>query len=335
MSGLLNIIVAVTSFVLSSFAGFLLIPLLTKIKFGQTIKDIGPVWHKKKQGTPTMGGFIFIIGIVLASVLGFIIYILFEKELPIDFNINMVRFFSGIILALAFGFVGFIDDYIKVVKKQNLGLKARQKTLMQIIISVAYVLTLYIAGDTSTVLVVPGIGQFDLGIMYFPLVVILIIGTVNAVNLTDGIDGLASSVTFIVGISLMVMCGILKNTTMGILSSALAAGCLGFLIWNFFPAKVFMGDTGSMFLGGALVGIVFGLQLPIILALIGFIYLIEALSVIIQIISFKLTGKRVFKMSPIHHHFEMLGWSETKIVVIFSLVTAIFCAIAIYSVTVL
>lgn len=335
MSGLINVLVAVISFVITSATGLFLIPLLTKIKFGQTIKEIGPIWHRKKNGTPTMGGFMFIIGIFISSIIGFIIYIFNEKDIPIDININIIRFFAGIGLALAFGFVGFVDDYIKIVKKHNLGLKARQKTVMQIIISVSYILTLYIAGDTSTTLNIPFIGQFNIGYLYYPLAVLIIIGAVNAVNLTDGIDGLASSVTFIVGISFIIMCSLLNYTTMGILSSALAAGCLGFLVWNFYPAKVFMGDTGSMFLGGAIVAIAFGIQLPIILCLVGFVYLVETLSVILQVISFKLTGKRIFKMSPIHHHFEMSGWSEVKIVIVFSLVSALFCSISIYSVTAL
>ncbi len=341
MSGLINVLVAVISFVITSATGLFLIPLLTKIKFGQTIKEIGPIWHRKKNGTPTMGGFMFIIGIFISSIIGFIIYIFNEKDIPIDMNINIIRFFAGIGLALAFGFVGFVDDYIKVVKKHNLGLKARQKTVMQIIISISYILTLYIAGDTSTILSIPFIGQLDIGYLYYPLAVLIIIGAVNAVNLTDGIDGLASSVTFIVGISFIVMCSLLNYTTMGILSSALTAGCLGFLVWNFYPAKVFtvtfivgisfivmcsllnyttmgilssaltagclgflvwnfypakvfMGDTGSMFLGGAIVAIAFGIQLPIILCLVGFVYLVETLSVILQVISFKLTGKRMF-----------------------------------------
>lgn len=332
MTGLLNVITAVAAFSISAIMGYILIPKLRKIKFGQTIKEIGPKWHMDKQGTPTMGGFLFIAGVIIASLAGYFIYIMYEDSYPIDMYVNSVKFFAGLGLGLAFGFVGFVDDYIKVVKKQNLGLKARYKTVMQIVISVSYIMTLVLAGASTTVIVIPFVGQFDLGMLYYPLAIIIIIGAVNAVNLTDGIDGLAGSITFIVGISFIIISSILEYSFMGILSAALAAACLGFLLWNFYPARVFMGDTGSMFLGGIVVAIAFGIDLPIILVLLGIVYIVETLSVIMQVISFKLTGKRIFKMSPIHHHFEMIGWSESKIVVIFSLITVVFCVIGIYSV---
>ena len=233
-------------------------------------------------------------------------------------------------MALAFGFVGFVDDYIKVVKKRNLGLKARQKLVMQFLIAIAYIVTLYLCGDRSTVVVFPLLGQVDFGLFYYPLIVIGIVGFVNAVNLTDGIDGLAASVTFVAAIIYMIIASLLRFDSITVLSTALAGACLGFLTWNFYPAKVFMGDLGSMFLGGMVVALGMGIGLPILLIPIGIIYICEELSVVIQVLSVKLTGKRVFKMSPIHHHFEMCGWSEVKIVLVFSLTALVFGAFAVF-----
>lgn len=334
MSGIITLVTAVIAFVLTAVLGIWVIPFLKKIKYGQTINDIGPTWHKSKQGTPTMGGVMFIIGIIVASIVGFAMMAYEYKGLfAQNYLIENVRFFAGIVMALAFGFLGFIDDYIKVVKKRNLGLTAIQKIIIQLIISIAYLATIYLAGDTSTVIVIPFIGQLNLGIFYYPFCVFLIIGFVNAVNLTDGIDGLASSVTFVTAIGFMVMSTMLNYMGMTLLSIALAGGCVGFLIWNFHPAKVFMGDTGSMFLGGMVVALAFGIGLPLIIVLAGIIYLIEAFSVMLQVASFKLTGKRIFKMSPIHHHFEMSGYSEVKIVALFSFVALLGCiaaAVAVY-----
>ncbi len=334
MSGIITLVTAVIAFVLTAVLGIWVIPFLKKIKYGQTINDIGPTWHKSKQGTPTMGGVMFIIGIIVASIVGFAMMAYeYEGLFAQNYLIENVRFFAGIVMALAFGFLGFIDDYIKVVKKRNLGLTAIQKIIIQLIISIAYLATIYLAGDTSTVIVIPFIGQLNLGIFYYPFCVFLIIGFVNAVNLTDGIDGLASSVTFVTAIGFMVMSTMLNYMGMTLLSIALAGGCVGFLIWNFHPAKVFMGDTGSMFLGGMVVALAFGIGLPLIIVLAGIIYLIEAFSVMLQVASFKLTGKRIFKMSPIHHHFEMSGYSEVKIVALFSFVALLGCiaaAVAVY-----
>ena len=334
MSGIITLVTAVIAFVLTAVLGIWVIPFLKKIKYGQTINDIGPTWHKSKQGTPTMGGVMFIIGIIVASIVGFAMMAYeYEGLFAQNYLIENVRFFAGIVMALAFGFLGFIDDYIKVVKKRNLGLTAIQKIFIQLIISIAYLATIYLAGDTSTVIVIPFIGQLNLGIFYYPFCVFLIIGFVNAVNLTDGIDGLASSVTFVTAIGFMVMSTMLNYMGMTLLSIALAGGCVGFLIWNFHPAKVFMGDTGSMFLGGMVVALAFGIGLPLIIVLAGIIYLIEAFSVMLQVASFKLTGKRIFKMSPIHHHFEMSGYSEVIIVALFSFVALLGCiaaAVAVY-----
>ena len=322
---------ALLAFGITSLMGFWLIPLLRKVKYGQTILDIGPVWHKNKQGTPTMGGFLFIAGVLVAVTIGYLVYMSAgggESEISPIFG---ARLFAGMVMAMAFAFLGFVDDYIKVVKKRNLGLTAGQKMVMQILIAAIYLVILYLAGDTSTVLRIPFIGSLDLGLFYYPVALfILIVGTVNAVNLTDGIDGLAGSVTFVAALGFMIIAALLSIYEMQLLAVAVAGAMLGFLVWNFHPAKVFMGDTGSMFLGGLVVAMGFGLGLPFLIAMIGIIYLIETLSVMLQVASFKLTGKRIFKMSPIHHHFEMSGWGEVKIVSVFSLITAVGCALAVW-----
>ena len=226
-------------------------------------------------------------------------------------------------MAVAFGAVGFIDDYIKVVKKRNLGLKAYQKLLFQFLIAAAYLLSIYLSGGTSTTYI-PFVGIVDIGLFYWPIAAILIVGMVNAVNLTDGIDGLCGSVTFFGAIFFMMIASFSGYIGMSIFSAAVAGGCLGFLLWNFHPAKVFMGDTGSLFLGGVVCALAFGIDMPILMIPIGIIYIIEMFSDIIQVLYFKAThGKRLFKMAPIHHHFEMCGWSEVKIVLVFSVITII------------
>ena len=327
------LVTAVTAIVFTSLLGIWIIPFLRKLKYGQTILEIGPSWHKNKQGTPTMGGIMFVFGILVASIAGMATYILANKGGFSESSLKLTKLVVSLVMALAFGVIGFIDDYIKVVKKQNLGLTARQKSLFQILVAVVYLSALYALGETSTTFIIPFLGQYDFGILYYPVCVFIIVGCVNAVNLTDGIDGLASSVTFVSAIALFVMSALLYNEEMKILSIALAGGCLGFLIWNFHPAKVFMGDTGSLFLGGVVVAIAFGLNIPVILIFVGIIYIIETLSVILQVISFKTTGKRIFKMSPIHHHFEMSGYSEEKIVLLFSIIQLISCVLGIFAVT--
>ena len=327
------IIAAVIGFGVTAVSGFFFIPFLKKLKYGQTILDIGPSWHKSKQGTPTMGGLMFILGIILAVICGFITMLISDKTPDAIKNLSNIRLIAGIIMALAFGALGFIDDYIKVVKKRNLGLTAKQKMLAQILIAVCYLATLYLGGDRNTLVRFPFLGNVDFGFLYYPFAAFVIVGFVNAVNLTDGIDGLASSVTFVAALGFMAMSLILRESAMNMLAAALAGGCLGFLLFNFHPAKVFMGDTGSMFLGGLVVALAFGLQRPLLLVLCGIIYLIETGSVMLQVTYFKLThGKRIFKMSPIHHHFEMSGWSEVKIVIVFSLVTLIGSIVAVLSV---
>lgn len=325
------VLTAIISFASTAVLGKILIPLLKKLKYGQTILDIGPRWHKSKEGTPTMGGVMFGIGIVIAVLVSFITLVLSGSETTAVLQTSdNVRLLMGVLMAVSFGLLGFADDYIKVVKKQNLGLTAIQKLIFQFLIAAVYMLTLFFFGE-STIVDFPFIGQINFGLLYYPLMIVFIVFFVNSVNLTDGIDGLASTVTFVVAIAFMIASTILSNIHMNILATALAGGCMGFLMWNFYPAKVFMGDTGSMFLGGLVVALGFGLKIPAFLLLMGILYILEALSVVLQVIFFKLTHKRIFKMSPIHHHFEMSGYSEIKIVVLFSLVTFIGCAIGIFA----
>jgi phospho-N-acetylmuramoyl-pentapeptide-transferase len=311
-------------------AGKFLIPILIKLKYGQTILDIGPNWHKNKQGTPTMGGIMFIVGVVVAVIIGMITLLIADETK--SFKVYNVRLIAGLVMALLYGALGFADDYVKVCKKRNLGLTAKQKMLFQILIAVIYFVTLYSMGDRQTAIYFPFIGSVDFGFLYYPFGIFVIVGFVNAVNLTDGIDGLAASVTFVAALGMMLVSTILHIYSMDILAGALAGGCLGFLIYNFHPAKVFMGDTGSMFLGGCIVALAFGLGQPLLLVFCGIIYLVEAASVMIQVLYFKAThGKRIFKMSPIHHHYEMSGWSEEKIVLVFSSITLLGCALAVVS----
>lgn len=333
MNSTIVVAVIAVAFITTLALGFFIIPFLRRLKYGQTINDIGPTWHKGKQGTPTMGGLLFIAGITLAVTAGMALLSGADSTVLTARNSLMnTRMLAGLMLAVAMGFVGFADDYIKVVKRRNLGLTARQKLLMQIIIACAYLATLYIAGDTSTILMIPFFGQIQMGLWYYPFLVFAIVGVSNASNLTDGLDGLAASVTFVMALSFLILSGLLASYGMTILSAALCGGCAGFLAWNFYPAKVFMGDTGSMFLGGMTIGIAIGLGLPVIIVPIGIIYVMEAASVALQVLSFKTTGKRIFKMSPIHHHFEMSGYSEIKIVILFSVISLLGGAVAVVSV---
>lgn len=324
MSAIWTLLAAVISFGVTALLGKWMIPFLRKLHFGQTIREEGPQWHKKKQGTPTMGGIMFIIGIVV-SVL--ICVPLFYNSTYDDTMLAKARLFGGLGMALAFGFIGFIDDYIKVVKKRNLGLTVIQKLVLQFAAAAAYLATIaLIGGDTGsrTSTLIPFVGMVDFGWGYWILAAVVIVGVVNAVNFTDGLDGLNASVTFFVCIFLMMIAGLLNLFSMSILAVAIAAGCMGFLVWNFNPAKVFMGDTGSLFLGGAVCALAFGVNMPVLLLPLGIVYFAEILSVVLQVGYFKLThGKRLFKMSPIHHHFEMCGWSEMKVCFAFSLVAAI------------
>lgn len=313
---------AALSLAATALLGLWLIPFLRRLKYGQTILEIGPKWHKNKQGTPTMGGLMFIAGIILGLLGAFYSALLQDPSLSTGYNrILNTRLMAGLLMALGFSLIGFADDYVKVIKKQNLGLTAGQKLILQFIVAGLYLLSLFVSGDSSTILTVPFIGQFNLYFAYYPLCAVGIVYIVNSVNLTDGLDGLAASVTFMSSLGFLMVAVYLGFFQIGLFGAAVAGGCIGFLIYNFYPAKVFMGDTGSMFLGGCVVAMAFGVGLPLILAFTGIIYICESLSVVLQVISFKTTGKRIFKMSPIHHHFEMSGYTEVQIVFAFSMVT--------------
>jgi len=307
----ITIMAGIISFISAILLSPIIIPVLRRLKFGQSIREIGPSWHNKKSGTPTMGGIIFIIAIGVSLV--------FSTK-AVD-----IKVIFAFMCSLGFGIIGFIDDFIKVVLKRNLGLRAWQKLSLQIIVALVFVFVGLNTGELSTVIHIPFYNiPFDMGILYIPFAIFVILGVVNSVNLTDGIDGLATSVTVIV----MLFFGIVDINHLSLFSYVTIGGLLGFLLFNKYPARVFMGDTGSLFLGGAVVSIALLQNNPLILIIVGLIYLIESLSVIIQVTSFKLTGKRVFKMSPIHHHFEMIGWSEKKIVRVFTGITIILSIIA-------
>ncbi len=328
-STLAIILSAVFSFGITAILGIGIIPWLRKLKFGQTILDEGPKWHKHKQGTPTMGGIMFIIGIFVSAAVFLIVNMATGNKLELTGDMN-TKLWAGLIMALMFGFVGFADDYIKVVKKRNLGLSIIQKSIAQLAICAGYLTSLYLAMGKDPYMFIPFVGNVGLGFWFWILGVCVIYGAINAVNFTDGIDGLCSGVTSTAAACFIAVAVLHKCFGIGILAAALMGGCLGFLIWNKKPAKVFMGDTGSMFLGGMVVAIAYALDCPVILLLIGFIYVIEALSDVIQIGYFKLThGKRIFKMAPIHHHFEMSGWSEKKIDVVFCIVNLIAGAVGV------
>lgn len=317
----INLIVAFIAFAVSAVTGKFLIPLLKKLHFGQTIYEKGPAWHKSKQGTPMMGGFMFIAGTLIAVAAG---YALFRYRsaytaAAVPDNTGLYRLLAGLAFALLNGGIGFTDDYIKAIKKQNLGLRAKQKMVMQFLISAAFLYVLWLLGDKATTIAFPIFGDVDFGIFYYLIMVLYLIFLTNAVNLTDGIDGLCGSVTVISSLSLVMLCAAMGIWEYSIFSMALAGACLGFLIWNLHPAKVFMGDTGSMFLGGSICAIGFVTRQHLLLALIAIVYVLDALSVVVQVLYFKATkGKRLFKMSPVHHHFEMCGFSEYKIVAVFS-----------------
>lgn len=332
MKDITPIIAAIVAFAVTMSSGYFVIPFLRRLKYGQTILEDGPTWHKNKQGTPTMGGIMIIAGFLMAIVVSIGVSIFTKGKLVNELKDSgrLVFYVSGIALALVMGGIGFIDDYIKVVKKRNLGLTARQKTFLQLFGSGAYLVTLFLGGMRTTN--IPFIGDIDVsrgfGLLFWPIALMFVYGFVNAVNLTDGIDGLASSVTLVVACAFMLASGFLAVYSSNNYAAALAGACIGFIWWNAKPAQVFMGDTGSMFLGGAVVALSFAIGRPVLLIFAGCLYLFEALSDIIQVAYYKKTKKRIFKMAPIHHHFEMCGWSEPKIVLVFSMVTLVGCVIA-------
>lgn len=336
-----EIISVVLAFGITAGLGFVIIPWLKKLNFGQTILEIGPSWHKKKQGTPNMGGFMFIIGIIAAFIIAMVAAVFaFKIDVETSDIMNeqthrdLVLLISGLIFALGCGVVGFADDFIKIKMKRNEGLTAKQKTAGQLIMTFGFILTLWLSHNTSWTIPFIGTVNFEknvfTAIVFWLLSFFIIYGCVNSVNLTDGIDGLCSSVTVTVAVSFIIIGQMMAYTGMKIFACALLGGVLGFLCWNWNPAKTFMGDTGSLFLGGMVVALGYICKCPLILLPIGIVYVCETMSDIIQIGYFKIThGKRVFKMAPIHHHFEMCGWKEKKICIVFSSVNAIGCAIGV------
>ena len=317
----LSLIAAAVSFVLTLLIGRFLIPELRKLKAGQEIREDGPTWHKSKAGTPTMGGIMFILG---AGVTVFILGWSFMLE-GVFWHLYVYLF------ALIFGLIGFVDDYRKVRQHQNEGLTARQKFILQLAAAVVFLVLMRYEGLLTNDLYIPFLNMsFTINwIVYLIFAAFVIVGCVNAVNLTDGIDGLASSVTLAVGAFFSVAAFMLGALPEAVLAGMTIGACLGFLVYNFYPARVFMGDTGSLFLGGAVAALAFVFDMPLVLIPVGIIYILETLSDIIQVGYFKLThGKRFFKMAPLHHHLELSGWSEAKLVAVFSLVTLAGCVLA-------
>ncbi len=309
------ILPVIVSFVISALLGPVVIPFLRRLKVGQTVRDEGPQAHLKKNGTPTMGGILIMIAVVVTSLL----YVKdFPKIIPILF------------LTLGFGLIGFVDDYIKVVLKRSMGLRAWQKMIGQFVVTGIFAFYLTNYTDVSLAMKIPFLSNqyLDFGIFNIPVLLFIVVGTANGTNFTDGLDGLASSVTVIVATFFTVVA---IGTGSGIepITCAVVGALLGFLLFNVYPASVFMGDTGSLALGGFVAATAYMLQMPLFIPVVGFIYLAEVLSDILQVGYFKMTGgKRIFKMAPIHHHFELCGWSETRVVAVFSIVTALLCLVA-------
>ncbi len=295
------------------------IPFLHKLKFGQQVREEGPQAHLKKQGTPTMGGVLFLAAIILTA-------LVFQGRYP---RIRPILF-----MTVGFGVIGFLDDYLKIVMKRSEGLNPKQKLLGQIVITGIFAWYLVTSNEVGTGMLIPFTGGFDqgiylnLGILFVPAVFVVVLGTDNGVNFTDGLDGLCTSVTILVGAFLTVV-SLRENSGISPITGAVVGSLMGFLLFNVYPAKVFMGDTGSLALGGFVASSAFMMEIPLFIVIIGFIYLIEVLSVIIQVTYFKKTGgKRIFKMAPIHHHFELCGWSETRVTAVFAVATAILCLVA-------
>ena len=314
-----TILAVIIAFAISAALCPIVIPFLHKLKFGQQVRDDGPQAHLKKKGTPTMGGIAFLISVIITS----LFYIKdYPKIVPILF------------MTVGFGVIGFLDDYIKIIKKNSDGLKPKQKLLGQFVITGIFAYYLMTSGEVGTAMLIPFTGgvengfYLELGWLFIPALFFIVLGTDNGVNFTDGLDGLCTSVTILVATFFTVV-AIGENAGISPITGAVVGSLLGFLLFNVYPAKVFMGDTGSLALGGFVASSAFMMQMPLFIAIVGIIYLVEVLSVIIQVTYFKKTGgKRIFKMAPIHHHFELCGWSETRVVAVFSIVTAILCLVA-------
>ncbi len=312
------LITALVSLVMTAAFGYILLPVLRALKAGQSIREVGPTWHNNKAGTPMMGGLMFITSAILCLVLA----------IPV---MQEYTVFYALILSLCFGLIGFLDDFFKLKFKRNLGLTALQKALLQMAVSALYLYLLYKQGVMSCDLYIPFLKvSFQIHpLVYIFFAMFVMVGCVNAVNLTDGIDGLCGSVTIPVMVFFAIAAFAMGKLELALLPASLVGGLIAYLFYNWHPAKVFMGDTGSLFLGGVVCALAFALDMPLVLVLVGFVYIIETLSVILQVGYFKLThGKRLFKMSPIHHHFEMCGWKEVKIVLVFTGVSVLMCILA-------
>ena len=314
-----TILAIIIAFAVSAILCPIVIPFLHKLKFGQQVRDDGPQAHLKKQGTPTMGGLVILTSIIVTSLFYLRDY---PKIIPVLF------------VTVGFGIIGFLDDYIKIVMKRSEGLNPKQKLLGQFVITGIFCWYLITSEEVGTSMLIPFTGGFDrgyfldLGWLFIPFLFFVTLGTDNGVNFTDGLDGLCTSVTILVA-TFMTVVAVGENTGISPITGAVVGSLLGFLLFNVYPARVFMGDTGSLALGGFVAASAFMMQIPLFIAVVGLIYLVEVLSVIIQVTYFKKTGgKRIFKMAPIHHHFELCGWSETRVVAVFSVVTAILCLIA-------
>ena len=315
------LLAGILAFAVSAVVGRFLIPALRAMKAGQSIKEIGPNWHMSKQGTPTMGGIMFMVACVAA-----VLVFGWRDMAGGDFSALFV-----LVLALLYGAIGFVDDYAKIKKKENTGLTAGWKFLLQLAVAIAFLALMRMENHLTPNLYIPFVNvSVSLPwIVYLIFAAFVMVGCVNAVNLTDGLDGLAGSVTLPVAVFFAVLSAWWDKGAVGIFAGALAGGVLGFLVYNFYPAKVFMGDTGSLFLGGAVCGLAFALDAPLILIPVGIIYIVETMSDILQVGYFKLThGKRIFRMAPLHHHLEMGGWSEVRIVLTFAGITIAFCLLA-------
>ena len=314
------IVTAIIGAALSGAIGLLLLPILRALKAGQSIREIGPTWHNYKAGTPMMGGLMFVFAAIICLVIN------------VFFNMQDYTVFYVLGLGLCFGAVGFLDDFFKLKFKRNLGLTSIQKALLQMAVSALYLYLLYKQGALSCNLYIPFVSApiENIPIMaYIFFAMFVIVGCVNAVNLTDGVDGLCGSVTIPVMVFFTVAAVATEKMDMALLPASLAGGLVAYLFYNWHPAKVFMGDTGSLFLGGIVCGLAFALDMPLVLIFVGLVYIVETLSVILQVGYFKIThGKRIFKMAPIHHHFEMSGWKEEKIVLVFSTVSIAMCILA-------
>ena len=371
MSWYTALLCALIAFAVTAAIGPKYIRYLQKMKFGQKILEIGPRWHMNKQYTPTMGGFMFIFGITVAMLVMYVIHWIWTGGTSSTLGViggadgptaifvsggassalgvigsadtqteivtaptgllRVLSDFSVWLLALAYGLVGFVDDHAKIKKKQNAGLTALQKLLLQIVVAAVFLSLLRLAGLLSSAIRIPGT-EISIAlpwVIYLIFAIFVVVGCDNAVNLTDGIDGLAASVTLPVALFFLAVGFRQNNLGVILFSSALAGALIAFLIFNWNPARVFMGDTGSLFLGGAVAGLAFACDMPLILIPVGLIYIVETMSDIIQVTYFKLShGKRIFKMAPIHHHFEMCGWGEKKIVLVFTSITAVMCVLA-------